>query len=158
MHVKRALEDVGLWPARNRFSATPEWWDGEGRPSIAIAIVGNSEVVPFFRRADNRPRPCLRTTNMETFCRQGQTKEGHGPFILTTHAMDEAEVLSTRIAIMAYGKLQTHRKSAEAQEYLRWRIQAFSNFKTATRHGFQQHQSRVSKCRNCFRKKESNHV
>jgi ATP-binding cassette, subfamily A (ABC1), member 3 len=99
-HVDQAIEDVALWEKRHTYSSNLS--GGMKRKlSVAIAFCGGSKVVvldeptsgmdPFSRRF---------TWNVIRHYRQNRI------IILTTHFMDEADILGDRIAIMAEGKLR----------------------------------------------------
>jgi ABC-type multidrug transport system ATPase subunit len=97
--VDQAIEDVALWDKRDTFSSNLS--GGMKRKlSLAVAFCGGSKVVildeptsgmdPFSRRF---------TWNVIRHYRQNRI------IILTTHFMDEADILGDRIAIMSEGKL-----------------------------------------------------
>jgi ATP-binding cassette, subfamily A (ABC1), member 3 len=97
--VDQSIEDVALWDKRDTFSSNLS--GGMKRKlSLAIAFCGGSKVVvldeptsgmdPFSRRF---------TWNVIRHYRQNRI------IILTTHFMDEADILGDRIAIMSEGKL-----------------------------------------------------
>lgn len=99
-HVEQAIVDVALWEKRNTYSSRLS--GGMKRKlSVAIAFCGGSKVVlldeptsgmdPFSRRF---------TWNVIRHYRQNRI------IILTTHFMDEADILGDRIAIMSDGKLR----------------------------------------------------
>jgi ATP-binding cassette, subfamily A (ABC1), member 3 len=99
-HVDQAIEDVALWEKRNTYTSNLS--GGMKRKlSVAIAFCGGSKVVvldeptsgmdPFSRRF---------TWNVIRHYRQNRV------IILTTHYMDEADILGDRIAIMSDGKLR----------------------------------------------------
>jgi ATP-binding cassette, subfamily A (ABC1), member 3 len=99
-HIDQVLHDVALMEKRNTFSRNLS--GGMKRKlSVAIAFCGNSQVVlldeptsgmdPFSRRF---------TWNVIRQYRQDRV------IILTTHFMDEADILGDRIAIMAEGQLR----------------------------------------------------
>ena len=99
-HVEQAIVDVALWEKRNTHSSKLS--GGMKRKlSVAIAFCGGSKVVildeptsgmdPFSRRF---------TWNVIRHYRQNRI------IILTTHFMDEADILGDRIAIMSDGKLR----------------------------------------------------
>jgi ATP-binding cassette subfamily A (ABC1) protein 3 len=98
--IDTGIKDVALWEKRNTFSKNLS--GGMKRKlSVAIAFCGDSKTVlldeptsgmdPFSRRF---------TWNVIRQYRQGRC------IILTTHFMDEADVLGDRIAIMAEGRLR----------------------------------------------------
>jgi ABC-type multidrug transport system ATPase subunit len=99
-HVDQAIEDVALWEKRHTYSSNLS--GGMKRKlSVAVAFCGGSKVVvldeptsgmdPFSRRF---------TWNVIRHYRQNRI------IILTTHFMDEADILGDRIAIMSDGKLR----------------------------------------------------
>jgi ATP-binding cassette, subfamily A (ABC1), member 3 len=99
-HIDRVLADVALFDKRNALSRNLS--GGMKRKlSVAVAFCGDSKVVlldeptsgmdPFSRRF---------TWNVIRQYRQNRC------IILTTHFMDEADVLGDRIAIMSEGRLQ----------------------------------------------------
>lgn len=99
-HVEQAIMDVALWEKRDTYSCRLS--GGMKRKlSVAIAFCGGSKVVvldeptsgmdPFSRRF---------TWNVIRHYRQNRI------IILTTHFMDEADILGDRIAIMSDGKLR----------------------------------------------------
>jgi len=99
-HIDQAIKDVALFEKRNTFSRNLS--GGMKRKlSVAIAFCGGSKVVyldeptsgmdPFSRRF---------TWNVIRQYRQDRC------IVLTTHFMDEADILGDRIAIMAEGHLR----------------------------------------------------
>lgn len=99
-HIDQVIRDVALFEKRNTFSKNLS--GGMKRKlSVAIAFCGESKVVlldeptsgmdPFSRRF---------TWNVIRQFRQNRC------ILLTTHFMDEADVLGDRIAIMAEGQLR----------------------------------------------------
>ncbi len=99
-HVDQAILDVALWEKRDTY--TSKLSGGMKRKlSVAIAFCAGSKVVvldeptsgmdPFSRRF---------TWNVIRHYRQNRI------IILTTHFMDEADILGDRIAIMSDGKLR----------------------------------------------------
>jgi ATP-binding cassette, subfamily A (ABC1), member 3 len=99
-HIDQAIRDVALFEKRNTYSKSLS--GGMKRKlSVAIAFSGGSKVVildeptsgmdPFSRRF---------TWNVIRQYRQDRC------IILTTHFMDEADILGDRIAIMAEGRLR----------------------------------------------------
>lgn len=99
-HIDQIIKDVALFEKRNTFSKNLS--GGMKRKlSVAIAFCGGSKVVlldeptsgmdPFSRRF---------TWNVIRQYRQNRC------ILLTTHFMDEADVLGDRIAIMAEGQLR----------------------------------------------------
>lgn len=97
--VKKMLEDIDLYGQKDQLSKTLS--GGQKRKlSVAIAMIGNSKVVML-----DEP-----TSGMDTSARRRlwemlkRNKQGR-IVILTTHYMDEADILGDRIAIMAEGKV-----------------------------------------------------
>ena len=98
--VDQKLRDVGL--TEKRFTKAHELSGGQKRKlSLCLALVGESKVV-FLDEPTSGMDPYSRrsTWNMLQNSRDGKT------MILTTHFMDEADLLGDRIAIMAEGTLQ----------------------------------------------------
>jgi ATP-binding cassette subfamily A (ABC1) protein 3 len=97
--VQQMLEDIDLLSVKNQLSKTLS--GGQKRKlSVAIAMIGNSKIVML-----DEP-----TSGMDTSARRRlwemlkKNKQGR-IVILTTHYMDEADILGDRIAIMAEGKV-----------------------------------------------------
>lgn len=97
--VKAKLEDVDLWEARDRLAGT---YSGgmRRRLSVAIALCGDPAVVFL-----DEP-----TTGMDPSTRRGvwslfERAKKERTIILTTHSMEEADILADRIGIVAYGKM-----------------------------------------------------
>jgi len=70
------------------------------RLSVGVALVGNSNVVFF-----DEPTTGLDPESRRQLWSIIQRARSDRALILTTHSMDEAEVLSDRIGILAMGKL-----------------------------------------------------
>lgn len=94
------LKDIDLYDQRNQPSRTLS--GGQKRKlSVAIAMIGGSRIVML-----DEP-----TSGMDTSARRRlwemlkKNKQGR-IVILTTHYMDEADILGDRIAIMAEGDVQ----------------------------------------------------
>lgn len=109
-HVDRLIAEVGLSKAKNK-RADALSGGMRRRLSIAIALVGDSRIVFL-----DEP-----TTGLDAASRRQiwaivrRAKRGRA-IILTTHSMDEAELLCGRIGILAHGQLrcignQQHLKS-----------------------------------------------
>ena len=98
-HVDQAIEDVALLEKRNTLSQNLS--GGMKRKlSVAIAFCGGSKVVILDEPTSGMDPYSRRFTwNVIRHYRQ------HRCIILTTHFMDEADILGDRIAIMAEGKL-----------------------------------------------------
>jgi ATP-binding cassette subfamily A (ABC1) protein 3 len=97
--VEKMLNDIDLTVQRDQLSKTLS--GGQKRKlSVAIALIGDSKVVML-----DEP-----TSGMDTSARRRlwemlkKNKQGR-IIILTTHYMDEADILGDRIAIMAEGKV-----------------------------------------------------
>ena len=98
--VDNKLVEVGLTEKKDCFAT--ELSGGQKRKlSVAIALIGGSKVV-FLDEPTSGMDPYSRrfTWNILQNNREGRI------MILTTHAMDEADILSDRIGIMAHGQLQ----------------------------------------------------
>lgn len=98
--AKRMLAEVGLVEKANAKASTLS--GGQKRKlSVGIALIGNSKIVIL-----DEP-----TSGMDPYSRRStwniiqRNKKGR-VILLTTHFMDEADILGDRIAIMAEGKLQ----------------------------------------------------
>jgi ABC-type multidrug transport system ATPase subunit len=109
-HVDKLIAEVGLAKAANK-RADALSGGMRRRLSIAISLVGDSKIVFL-----DEP-----TTGLDAASRRQiwsiirRAKKGRA-IILTTHSMDEAELLCNRIGILAHGKLrclgnQQHLKS-----------------------------------------------
>lgn len=97
--VTKMLEDIDLTVQKDQLAKTLS--GGQKRKlSVAIALIGDSKVVML-----DEP-----TSGMDTSARRRlwdmlkRNKQGR-IIILTTHYMDEADILGDRIAIMAEGKV-----------------------------------------------------
>jgi ABC-type multidrug transport system ATPase subunit len=98
--IESKLAEVGL--TEKRFTKAGELSGGQKRKlSLCLALVGDSKVI-FLDEPTSGMDPYSRrsTWNMLQSSREGKT------MILTTHFMDEADLLGDRIAIMAEGQLQ----------------------------------------------------
>lgn len=98
--VNKMLEEIDLQDQRTQLSKNLS--GGQKRKlSVAIAMIGNSQIVLL-----DEP-----TSGMDTSARRRlwdmlkKNKQGK-IIILTTHYMDEADILGDRIAIMAEGDVQ----------------------------------------------------
>lgn len=95
------VADLGL--ERKRHAATQTLSGGQRRAvSAAIALVGGSKVV-FLDEPTSGMDPYKRRQTWDLLLKH---KEGR-TIVLTTHFMDEADLLGDRIAIMAEGQLRT---------------------------------------------------
>lgn len=98
--VDRKIEEVGLTEKANSFS-TDLSGGMKRKLSVAIALLGNSKVV-FLDEPTSGMDPYSRRATWELL-----QNNRHGRImVLTTHFMDEADLLGDRIAIMADGKLR----------------------------------------------------
>eukprot|EP01027_Heterolobosea_sp_BB2_P007024 GEZU01010510.1.p1 GENE.GEZU01010510.1~~GEZU01010510.1.p1 ORF type:complete len:865 (+),score=220.98 GEZU01010510.1:155-2749(+) len=99
--IDKRLRDVNLYEVGNKTVGT---FSGgmKRRLSVAISCIGDPEVIIL-----DEP-----TTGMDPHSRRQiwelihSMKKGKRIILLTTHAMDEADALSDRIAIMAFGTLK----------------------------------------------------
>ena len=98
--VSDALKNVSLTPFKDRLSKGLSGGE-KRRLSIAIALIGGGKVV-FLDEPTTGLDPEVRRLiwNIINEAKKGRT------VILTTHSMEEAEVLSNRIGIMAKGTLR----------------------------------------------------
>jgi ABC-type multidrug transport system ATPase subunit len=98
--VEDLLSSVGLSDVAN--AATMTFSGGmKRRLSVAIAAIGNPKIIFF-----DEP-----TTGMDPVSRKDvwtliQRLKKNKAIVLTTHAMEEADILSDRIAVISDGKLQ----------------------------------------------------
>ena len=99
-HVERALEEFGLLKFSDRLSK-----DLSGgmkrRLSVAISLIGNSQII-FLDEPSTGLDPVSRRQLWKVIER---AKKGR-VIILTTHAMEEAELLCDRIGIIANGEME----------------------------------------------------
>ncbi|XP_028673550.2 ATP-binding cassette sub-family A member 13-like [Erpetoichthys calabaricus] len=98
--VNRAVDEVGLRPHLHKTAG--DLSGGTRRKlSIAIAFIGNSSMIILDEPTDGVD-PCARRGIWDVLLknRVGRT------IVLTTHHLDEAEVLSDQIAIMDQGQLK----------------------------------------------------
>ena len=97
---ERLLELVGLGPARGTVVRRLSGGQRQ-RLSFALALVGRPEVV-FLDEPTAGMDPHARATTWEVI---RSLQEGGTTVLLTTHAMDEAERLCERVAIIDHGRL-----------------------------------------------------
>jgi len=98
--VEKMIKEVGLTEKRNAFSKNLS--GGQRRKlSVAIAFIGNSKIV-FLDEPTSGMDPYSRRFTWDVIRRN---REGR-IIVLTTHFMDEADLLGDRIAIMGDGKLR----------------------------------------------------
>jgi ATP-binding cassette subfamily A (ABC1) protein 3 len=99
-HIDQLILDVGLQEKEHDVSAALS--GGMKRKlCLAIALLGDSKVV-FLDEPTSGMDPYSRRSTWELL----RQKKAGRVIVLTTHFMDEAEVLGDRIAIMARGELQ----------------------------------------------------
>ncbi|XP_061858379.1 glucosylceramide transporter ABCA12 [Colius striatus] len=98
--VKRTLKETGLYSHRHKLAGSLS--GGMKRKlSIAIALLGRSRVV-ILDEPTTGVDPCSRRSIWEII---SKNKKGR-TIILSTHHLDEAEVLSDRIAFLEHGGLK----------------------------------------------------
>ncbi|XP_072787969.1 glucosylceramide transporter ABCA12 [Taeniopygia guttata] len=98
--VRRTLKETGLYSHRHKLAGTLS--GGMKRKlSIAIALLGGSRVV-ILDEPTTGVDPCSRRSIWEII---SKNKKGR-TIILSTHHLDEAEVLSDRIAFLEHGGLK----------------------------------------------------
>ncbi|OMH81975.1 ABC transporter A family member 9 [Zancudomyces culisetae] len=98
--VEKIIKDVDLYSKRNALSKNLSGGQ-KRRLSIAISFVGNPSVV-FLDEPTTGLDPEVRRTVWNVINRNkvGRT------IVITTHSMEEAEVLCTKIGIMAHGTMR----------------------------------------------------
>ncbi|OMH83116.1 ABC transporter A family member 1 [Zancudomyces culisetae] len=98
--VESGLNAVKLYNVRNRPSRT---YSGgmKRRLSVLIATIGNPKVVFF-----DEPTTGMDPVNRRHVWRYLERFKKGRVIILTSHSMEEADVLSDRVAVMAHGKLK----------------------------------------------------
>jgi len=98
-HINKCLIDFGLENVQEKLSS--ELSGGmQRRLSVAIALVGNSEIV-FMDEPTTGLDPASRRQLWKII---NNSKAGRA-IVLTTHSMEEAEVLCSRIGIVVEGRL-----------------------------------------------------
>uniref|UniRef100_A0A2K6G3B9 ATP binding cassette subfamily A member 12 n=1 Tax=Propithecus coquereli TaxID=379532 RepID=A0A2K6G3B9_PROCO len=98
--VKRTLKDTGLYSHRHKRVGTLS--GGMKRKlSISIALIGGSRVV-ILDEPSTGVDPCSRRSIWDVICKNKTART----MILSTHHLDEAEVLSDRIAFLEHGGLR----------------------------------------------------
>lgn len=103
--IRKYIQLLGLEPKMNAQSKTLS--GGMKRKlSIGIALCGDSKIV-LIDEASSGMDPGSRRSLWDILI---QEKKGR-TILLTTHFMDEADVLGDRIAIMADGELKTGKKN-----------------------------------------------
>lgn len=98
-HTHKLLQQVGLFNVRTRLAGNLSG-GMKRRLSVAIALVGNSRIV-FLDEPTTGLDPASRRQLWDIIlaARQGRA------VLLTTHSMEEAEILCTRLGILAKGVL-----------------------------------------------------
>jgi ABC-type multidrug transport system ATPase subunit len=98
--IEHIIQDVGLHEKTHVFSKNLS--GGMKRKlSVAIALLGDSKIV-FLDEPTSGMDPYSRRSTWELLKRNKQNRV----IVLTTHFMDEADLLGDRIAIMSHGKLR----------------------------------------------------
>jgi len=100
LHVKQSLQKFGLFDSSKRLAINLSG-GMQRRLSIAIALIGDSEIC-FLDEPTTGLDPASRHQIWKLI---NNAKVGRA-LILTTHSMEEAELLSSRIGIMVSGELQ----------------------------------------------------
>jgi len=94
------LEDIDLTDVKDQLSKTLS--GGQKRKlSVAIAMIGDSKIVML-----DEPSSGMDTSARRRMWEMLKKNKAGKIVILTTHYMDEADILGDRIAIMAEGKVQ----------------------------------------------------
>lgn len=98
--IKEKLQEIDLYPHRNKLSKNLS--GGQKRKlSLVIALIGDSPIVLL-----DEPTSGMDLTARRSVWDMLKNNKANKIIILTTHYMEEAEVLADRIGIMANGKLQ----------------------------------------------------
>jgi len=98
--VQKMLGEIDLLPQRAQLSKTLS--GGQKRKlSVAIAMIGNSKIVML-----DEPTSGMDTSARRNLWEMLKKNKAGRIVILTTHYMDEADILGDRIAIMAEGDVQ----------------------------------------------------
>jgi len=100
LHVAQLIDEVGLSAERRRLASALSGGQ-KRRLSIGIALAGNPAVV-LLDEPSSGLDPGSRRAVWEVIKRARE----HRCFLLTTHSMEEAEVLCTRIGIVVSGQLK----------------------------------------------------
>jgi len=98
--LKKVMEKVGLYMLRNKKASTLSG-GMKRRLSIAISFVGNPAVILLDEPTTGLDPTSRRNLWDAILC----AREGRS-IILTTHSMEEADVLCNRIGIMCRGRLR----------------------------------------------------
>lgn len=94
------LEEIDLTESRSQLAKTLS--GGQKRKlSVAIAMIGDSQIVML-----DEPTSGMDTAARRRLWEMLKRNKAGRIVILTTHYMDEADILGDRIAIMAEGKVQ----------------------------------------------------
>jgi ATP-binding cassette subfamily A (ABC1) protein 3 len=98
--VEKMLKEIDLYDERHQLSKTLS--GGQKRKlSVAIAMIGNSKIVLL-----DEPTSGMDTSARRRLWEMLKKNKAGRIVILTTHYMDEADILGDRIAIMAEGDVQ----------------------------------------------------
>jgi len=98
--VQKMLGEIDLLPQKAQLSKTLS--GGQKRKlSVAIAMIGNSKIVML-----DEPTSGMDTSARRNLWEMLKKNKAGRIVILTTHYMDEADILGDRIAIMAEGDVQ----------------------------------------------------
>lgn len=98
--VEKMLREIDLYEVKDQLSKTLS--GGQKRKlSVAIAMIGNSKIVML-----DEPTSGMDTSARRRLWDMLKKNKQDRIVILTTHYMDEADILGDRIAIMAEGKVQ----------------------------------------------------
>lgn len=91
------IEEIDLGSVRNQLAMTLS--GGQKRKlSVAIAMIGNSKIIML-----DEPSSGMDTSTRRILWDMLKRNKAGKIIILTTHYMDEADILGDRIAIMAEG-------------------------------------------------------
>uniref|UniRef100_A0A7S3G9R0 ABC transporter domain-containing protein n=1 Tax=Palpitomonas bilix TaxID=652834 RepID=A0A7S3G9R0_9EUKA len=99
-HVQACLESVGLYRFAQRKSSKLSG-GMRRRLSVAISLVGHSSIVLL-----DEPTTGLDPASRRNLWSIIQNAKGSRVILLTTHALDEAELLCDRLAIMVKGRVK----------------------------------------------------
>ncbi|KAL5708093.1 Phospholipid-transporting ATPase abca1 [Ranunculus cassubicifolius] len=101
--VEEKLEEFDLWKHANKPSCTLSGGN-KRKLSVAIAMVGDPPIV-ILDEPSTGMDPIAKRFMWEVISRLS-TRKGKNAVILTTHSMNEAQALCTRIGIMVGGRLR----------------------------------------------------
>eukprot|EP00252_Welwitschia_mirabilis_P024322 TRINITY_DN7176_c0_g1_i1.p1 TRINITY_DN7176_c0_g1~~TRINITY_DN7176_c0_g1_i1.p1 ORF type:complete len:583 (+),score=116.15 TRINITY_DN7176_c0_g1_i1:166-1749(+) len=101
--VENKLEEFKLWPIANRPSCALSGGN-KRKLSVAIAMVGDPPLV-FLDEPSTGMDPIAKRFMWDVISHIS-TRQGKTAVILTTHSMNEAQALCTRIGIMVEGRLR----------------------------------------------------